>query len=168
MKLESSLEEVRKACNPLSQHELIFNVNVINQQINMMKKIVSPDESSPSEISPAAIRSTKSSIQAILTPSEPFKRASLHRNYKKRNYGIMTSDLVIQQCEDIESAKEIAEAAKIDRQNEREDLKRQRQVLLDVKKEKAEKRISKKRNTAPPETLELVKPKRGRPKKSAS
>jgi hypothetical protein len=99
---------------------------------------------------------------------DSFKLFRLHRNYKKRNYGIMTSDLVIQQCEEIEAAKEIAEAAKIDRQNEREDLKRQRQVSLDLKKNQAEERSTKKRKAAaPPETLEVVKPKRGRPKKSA-
>lgn len=102
------------------------------------------------------------------------KRGKLkHRQYRRVNCGVMTSDRIVAQVEKVAEEKEEAEAAKIDRKNDREEKKRQREVLLNVKNEKNEERKAKKQRAEEDRKLKKDPPndvpdkvpakKRGRP-----
>lgn len=116
-------------------------------------------------------------MKELLTPPAQFQRAGKRRQYRRANFGVMTSDEIMTQCQKVAEEKEEAEAAKIDRKIDREEKKRQRDFIMNIKKEKDEEKKAKKRKkdqetrepeipSADNEQQQIVKAKRGRPKKN--
>jgi len=139
------IEKAEAICNYISKlqevvtplHELlldtpgdyILNSLVIKQQLNILSSAFHI-ENGFSETT------TSSSIKDILKPPEPIKRKT-KRRYKILNYGIFTSDEVLNDIENAEKDKENKEQEKEEKKKIREEKKAIQEKIKQIKKEDA-------------------------------
>lgn len=79
-----------------------------------------------------------SSISNVLVPPKPFQRSGTYRTYKALNYGVMTSNKMTLKFKEIEDSKQKAEEAKVLKKVEREERKKQNEIIRNMKKENVE------------------------------
>lgn len=109
--------------------DYILNSLVIKQQLNIL--------SSAFHIENGYSETTaSSSIQDILKPPEPIKRKT-KRRYKILNYGIFTSDEVLNDINNAEKDKETKEQEKEEKKKIREEKKAIQEKIKQIKKEDA-------------------------------
>lgn len=155
---ENKLTTLQEALNSVRDStfhpSLMFSINVMQQQLNFIKnETLSVHSALPlstlnppaATLSLAAPLSKQAALKSLLTPPPEFHRAGKHRRYARKNFGVMTTDEVLTQCQKLADDKQEAETAKVERKNVREEKKRQRDVILTIKNEKNEERKAKRR-----------------------
>lgn len=143
-----------KTSNP----ELLSNVIImqqqtvlINQKIQNSSIVASPRDSiavqstSKHISSPLPSFSKVTEIRQILAVPQPFVRAGKRRNYKIKNHGVMTSDVIMEQYVTNEDAKKKKTEDMEEKKKIREEKKLQAETLRNMKKEKKVENDEKKR-----------------------
>lgn len=133
----AKLRKIFKTSQPFQ----LRNIDIIDQQLKIIDQQVSITDNSSHPFNNFINEETEThnislpSVSNVLKPPEPYIRRK-RRVYKTANYGVMTSDEIMQDYEKNEIEKAESEKIKADRKQARELKKAENLKILKIKKEK--------------------------------
>ena len=86
--------------------------------------------------------SSNGTMKSILKLPDPFVRSGVHRKYKKKNHGGMTSDFIMAQYNKVENEKLTAQSEREEKKRKKEELKTINEKIKNMKKEKKSQEVS--------------------------